>query len=56
MSTQQMPNDSDTVQVCPTCDGSGLDWGETCLQCGGVGKVDSDGLTTLTDEAARNDA
>jgi len=23
---------------CTACDGSGLDWGETCLLCGGKGR------------------
>lgn len=28
-----------TPETCFTCDGRGIDWGETCIGCGGNGEV-----------------
>lgn len=37
--------------VCPSCNGRGTDeWGATCLQCGGIGRVTEDGFFIGYDE------
>lgn len=30
---------TDTRAKCPVCNGKGIDYGETCLTCGGQGRV-----------------